>query len=225
MKKLLIIATVTTVLAGASAFGQGFFTFTSGPTYIWNDFTGPNPYRANTVGPVDTAFLLNYTGTGTALAGASTPTNGYPAKLPQTTWANIINDPNYGFATNASGGTLIIGSTTAAGGMTGAAANVTDVGVLGTSANGGVINAYAIAWDATYANPYLAAAANAAVGWSPVVAYAYQSSSVNPTAWGTQYAAAGGYAFGVMAINVPEPATFALTGLGAAAMLIFRRRK
>jgi len=223
-------------LSGLSAFGQGFFTFTSGGGFIWNDYTGPGPYRANNTGPVNWAIMLN-TGTpsGTPLVAtttgmSSTATNSFGTQAGPLAWNAILNDPNWHLAINNNTAATVIGTTTTVGGMTGPAANVTDIPVTGTSVNGGTINAFAIAWDATYATPQLAAAANggngAAVGWSGVLAYQYQNSSLLPVAWGTQWGSANtAGAFGVIPTVVPEPASFALAGLGMAAMLIAHRRK
>jgi len=230
MKKILLITSVVASLSGLSALGQGFFTLTSGGGYAWDNFSTAGTVRSNNM---DVAFLFQVGGsasTGPVLAGlagglGNNPTNNH-AGFSGNPWAAILGDANYHFASNATSGLLIIGTTTAAGGISAAPQNITDQAVIGTSANGGTVNMYSIAWDKNYADPFSAAAANAAVGWSGVLAYAYQSSSVNPTAWGTQWTQSGSIAAGQMGVTaVPEPASFALAGLGAAAMLIFRRRK
>jgi hypothetical protein len=97
--------------------------------------------------------------------------------------------------------------------------------VAGTTA-GNLYELFIIGWSSAYADPIAAAAANAPVGWSGTFTYA-SGSTPTVTASGAplaSFSASGGGAFGVVSA-IPEPTTFALAGLGAAALLIFRRRK
>jgi hypothetical protein len=77
------------------------------------------------------------------------------------------------------------------------------------------------AWDSAFADPFLAAAGLSYSGISaifsstPAAAPAPAPSIDNAPGWGPV----------VLTAVVPEPSTFALAGLGAAALLIFRRRK
>jgi len=220
-------------LSGVSAFAQGFFTFTSGGGLIWDASSGVSSVKDNAV---DWAVLINLGTAGNAavnginpLGGTqngvgANPTNNF-AGFSGNPWTAILGDTAYSFATNSNVGQLIQGTTTAAGGMGGLTTLISNQPVLGTSSAGGTINVVIVAWLASGGStPWAAAAANAAVGWSKPFAYVYQSSSTAPTAWGTQVGGSGGtYPFGIS--PVPEPASFALAGLGAAAMLIFRRRK
>jgi len=87
-------------------------------------------------------------------------------------------------------------------------------------------------WDINFGATYDAAAANpnngGLIGKSGLFAYTVPQATDPASAfvmanWTSQ--TIGGVTGGVVIDVVPEPATFALAGLGAAALLIFRRRK
>jgi hypothetical protein len=234
MKKILLIATMAASLSGLSAFGQGNFIFGSPASYVWNDvaLVGGVITRG---GNFNASFLWQSGGSSTpsiASIATSVPTNnlalnsgsGQVSVTPQA-WTSITNDPNFTLARNAAAGNAVVVGTVSATGVI--AFNAGSLfPVTGTSASGGTVNVFMIAWDNAYATPALAAAAGAALGWSPVFAYTYADSGSAPSL--TIGQAAGNlnaqlYKFGVAPI--PEPATFALAGLGMAAMLIARRRK
>ena len=219
MKKLLL--TIGLAAIGVSAFAQGSFMFSSGPRYVWDNWstvaTGlPRADQSNSV-----AFLI---GTGTPLVDAimtSVPTNQTTAINGVAAWTSILNDPSFHLATNSADGLIAVGTTTLTGGF-GYSGGGTFT-VAGTAAGGGTITLYVIGWSYLYANPFLAQAANSPVGWSAPINYAYGAGPV-PGPAGTPGAIGDTLGrFGVA--PVPEPATFALVGLGAAALLISRRRK
>lgn len=234
MKKTLITLTVAATLTGLSAFAQGNFIFSSGGGFVWNDTVSP-PVKggAFNVGflwsPSLTATSKVFQATGYSLIptnnvlGSSVqgPTTG-PAGAPGTAWAALTSDPNFQFGMDFGTGLMAVGTLTGTGGITYNAAS--PFTVTGTSTGGGSVLALFVAWSNLYATPQAAAAAGSPVGWSNPFAYAYTATGVAPTGMGAQAAGEGVDAhFGVAL--VPEPTTFALAGLGAAALLIFRRRK
>jgi len=218
MKKILTIIALGSTLASISASAQGYVQFGLGTKSIWDGIT-TNVMKLN-ANTLDVAFLW---GNGTALISSvspSTPTNGLATAFsynPQAAWSAILSDPNYSLASNTNGGAIAIGVTGNGGGMAEYGGQV--LGVTGTS-SGTSYNVYVIAWSSAYSSPALASAAGAAVGWSAPFSYSFASSIGTPANFSST---AGFTPFGVIA--VPEPASFALAGLGAAAMLIFRRRK
>jgi len=229
MKKLFTIAALAVGLSGLTAHAQGSFIFGTLASYVWDsaNLGGSNAaVRANTT--VDVGFLL---GTGTPAVDTATglsvvPTNSFGQNSlfnNTTAWNALLNDPNFVVATNnGTSGTagIVVGTTSAAGGIAYNAGGTFFIN--GTSASGGTITVMEFGWDAHYANPYLAQAAGAAVGWSAPFSYNYGSTSGTPLNFGSQGGANA--KFGVWA-PIPEPTSFALAGLGAAAMMIFRRRK
>jgi len=218
MKKLLASSLVLGMTAAAS-FGQGYFLFTGGPTSsAWDAFTSSSSF-ARSPGNVYVSFLIGASGT-PANGGVATATNSQSS----VSWNTITNDPNFHFATT--GGTIVSALTTATG-----------IGKGGWSYNAGstfqVDNTpgasylvQAVAWQSTVngsaalTTPTAAAAAGAALGWGNVFSY---SPGANSTALINGFTAAGSAQFGVS--PVPEPTSFALAGIGAAAMMIFRRKK
>ena len=134
-------------------------------------------------------------------------------------WSKILSDPTFHFATN---GTSLVSVAANNTGPTkgGFGYNGAITFPLAGSTAGATIQAFAVAWQSQYANPWIAAANGSNLGWSSVISYATAPDSGSSA---LSFAAQGMPGFGVS--PVPEPATFALAGLGAAAMLIFRRRK
>jgi hypothetical protein len=95
---------------------------------------------------------------------------------------------------------------------------------LGNFAFGTVVTLQVRAWDINYGATYEAAFANPAnagpFGKSALFAYQIPATAADPVA---NFFMNNFLAFTI--IDVPEPSTFALVGLGAAALVIFRRRK
>jgi len=83
----------------------------------------------------------------------------------------------------------------------------------------GTVSLQVRVWDITKAADF-ASQTTGSKGKSAIFAYAMPGSSSDPVA---AFNMTGFSGFNIA--NVPEPSTFALAGLGAAAMLIFRRRK
>jgi len=95
-------------------------------------------------------------------------------------------------------------------------------------AAGGPVEAAVVAWQGNFASFDAAVAANSAVGASARVTFA---STGNPTTTPPGTAASlvnagfAGLTVSPATSVIPEPSSLALAGLGAAALLIFRRRK
>ena len=225
MKKLFFVAGVMAALSGLTAFGQGNFIFNSAGRYVWN--TGPaNPVPG---GPYNVAFLWSTNLGATPLVAqetglSHTPTN-YSSSLylyGLQAFNNILTDPNFqlGRATFL-GDAVAVATLTAVGGISYNGGG--PFGVSGTSTNGGSVLVFFIAWSNLYSDPALAAAVFPLVGWSNPFLYNYANTTSTPAGMGSQAAADGVDArFG---LGIPEPSAFALAGLGAIAMLIFRRQR
>jgi len=215
MKKLLLIVTVAAGI-GMSAFGQGQFNFSTASRMVWDDWSA---LAIKADGSNNVAFLF---GTGTRLidaVAAQTATNatGIPnGASVSTVWNDLLTDPNYHLATNTVTGNTAVDFTTATGGASGSTFVATN------SPSSGTITVFVIGWSAAFANPVAAAAAGGVVGWSAAFTYTIGQAG-GAVAQPFTTAPNAMVAFGV--VPVPEPTTFALAGLGAATLLIFRRRK
>jgi hypothetical protein len=218
MKKLLLTSTLVCATVAAS-FGQG--------TLVFGNNFGKTTWRAPIYGPEPGNPSLVIQGAGTA----STPTAGtvqYTGPLLAGTGFDIAF---YGGPTSATGvgaGLQLLTietsfSTTAAlAGFTTSTITLTDPNV----AAGASENYQVFAWGnlGGTVNTLAAAQADWALG-----EIAYGSSPINTTTAGL----GGGTVFGpnttFASFNItqstPEPATMALVGLGAAGMLLIRRKK
>ena len=219
MKKLVVIATVAATLAGISAFGQGYFAVSAGPSSVWTSTSLPG---GPTRGPASyDVALLWAPGSGvTPLVDslmASTPTNFAGSVNGALAWTDILNDGNFQLAYRNTDSTAVQVANGANGSFSYNAA--TSFPISGTGAGGGTATLFLIAWSNAYATPALAAAAGSILGWSAPFNYNYTSSIGTPPT----ILAAGFTPFGVAA--VPEPTTMALAGLGGLSLLLFRRRK
>jgi len=103
--------------------------------------------------------------------------------------------------------------------------------VLTTFPGGGLDYFQVAVWNSAYSSPDLSAAAGASgkgyVGYNHIFSMTPGTSFAYPNinnGGGTTWAAVGDEAPLLVGI-IPEPSTFALAGLGAAALMIFRRRK
>jgi len=216
MKKQLIVALLALATC-VSAFGQGLVIFSStkaaGAYYAPNSQSAGSPYALGN-GQITVGFMWANAGTPAVGSGGS-PTNSNVS----ANWDTILTDPAFHLATNQTSGLLVS-----------QAVNNSGVAQGGWSYNGGAsfalagatagstIQAFVVAWSSAFATPQLAQQGNSFVGWGNTISYATGIASTTAT-----FASSGSQAFGVQ--PVPEPSTFALAGLGAAAMLIFRRRK
>jgi hypothetical protein len=217
MKKLVLIGTL---LVGVSAFGQGYFTFTSGKSIVYNGFTG-GAAALNTA--VNTSFLwaANTAAVplvaGIASAVPSSTTVASSSWTAADAWTAILTDPNFVLAVNNNNNALAVQRTTSAGGISYNAG--ASFPILGTTA-GTAVRIFEIAWNGAYATPSLAqnaASTDGYVGWAPAFTY-------TPTVFTATPVGFTSVAFGTGGI-VPEPSTIALAGLGGLSLLLFRRRK
>lgn len=223
MKK--IIATLALVAVTASMFAQGNFIFSTTARYVWDDWSSVaiKPDGSNNV-----AFLF---GSGTPLVDTATGVSGVATNTTSASWttsqawSSILSDPNFHLGTNNGSGLLAAAQTSNLGTISylgGATFTVT-----GTAAAGGSTTVYVIGWNAAYADPFAAAAAGSAVGWSSPFTYSYAAGPVPGPAGTPGNFAAVLTPFGVFlpVAPVPEPGTMALAALGGASLLLFRRRK
>lgn len=206
------------VAAALSCFAQGNFTFNNaGASAVWDNYTTPGTsIKAGATLEVAMLWSANLSAVpSNYLNGASSPTNG----INTGSWAGILTDGNFQLGRETTGGNPLIVST--AGGP-GPQAGIFLGGLhyLQGSAVGEQVLIYVISWAKSYGvDPIAAAAAGAPVGFSAPIQFTLGST----LAPGGSLNNAGLTQFGVN--PVPEPTTFALAGLGAAALLIFRRRR
>ena len=223
MKKILMISTLALTVVSTSVFGQGYFQFTSGKSQAYDGFTTTAVSAlgatinvsflwaaASTTPNIDTLISNQSLKNGTNNQGGL----GYTA---QTAWSTILNG-QFTFATNAATGALVTAQTSATGVIS--YNSGLSFGVSNTAPST-TYTVYEVAWSSAYATPWLASAANAAVGWSSPIQYATVTATgfVNPMLG--QFASYGVFA----PASTPEPSTLALAALGGASLLLFRRRK
>lgn len=115
MKKLILISTICATLASVSAFGQGYFAFTSAKSQAWLGGT----VGGGAISTINVSFLwasssatpeiqalTGMTGTPTAtpllnqVAWASGATNA-------SAWSAILTDPNFTLAVNNNNGIAV----------------------------------------------------------------------------------------------------------------------
>lgn len=220
MKKLLGILAISAL--AASAFAQGTVTFgnQTGRVQQWTSTTD-NTLVYGTAGNAMVQLIAAPAGTAlnNALSGSLTPLGAF---LNYSTLGAFLGaNPLWTIPTG-------VGSNP--GGLQGTAGVFND-GVLSIAGVAGGANAvYAvIGWTGTYAtlDAAITAAminnANSFIGISGVITTATGDPSASPP--GTPAALKTTFTGLVMApVYIPEPATFALAGLGLAALLMFRRR-
>jgi hypothetical protein len=225
MKKIIAISLLTVCLAASSAFGQGYFLFTSGKSQVYDGFSTPGV--STPAATVDTAFLwapanttpsVDSIWTSVPTTANSTTYNPNPFLVTEA-WSDILNG-QFTLAVNNTTSALVTQLSNANGSVIYNSGGTFPV--TGTTTNT-TYTVYMIGWDAHYATPALAAAANgglgAAVGWSLPFQYTsgqffYTLTSIIPA----------NNNFGTFG-PVPEPATLALSALGGLSLLAFRHRK
>jgi len=219
MKKLLFSA-IMMGMASLSALAQQqvLFSATGNPTtrLVWDDWStvAPKPDASNNV-----AFLWALSGTplvDTQTGLSQTATNGSSVYNVSMAWTDILTDPNYHFATN--GASIVVTPTSAVGNYS---YNSSTSFTLAGAPSSGNILIYVIAWPKFYSDPFSAAASGAVVGWSDPFSYAIGT----PTSAAVLFSTATSLDNLRIGESVPEPAAFALIGMGSASLLIFRRRK
>jgi hypothetical protein len=221
MKKLLTIAAICG--AASASFGQGFVSFANGTAAATHISTNSVPNGAAT-GQIGTTVGSYY------FALFVAPTNTLAVDNSLTGWTYLSGvGTNSGVLGRFTGNTSTDGFTVA-GYASGATANFV---VVGWSSNIGTSWAQAQAWF-NQGSP-------ATAGWFSISSIAYGTivgggPTPVPAIFGPNPGQIGGPDFaggthaGGMVLNyytgtIPEPSTFALAGLGAAALLIFRKRK
>ena len=220
MKKLLIISLL--VVSTGVSYGQGSVDFEGEVRGVWDNFSSSQSIVS---ADMNVSFMF---GTGTPLisglfgfgfgAGNSVPTNAINNTYFDTAaaWYDILNDPNFLLATNNSlPGSPVVAPVNIHGGWD--YNNATEFPLAGSVTNQTYM-VYVIGWAGNYATPQLAAAADAAVGWSAAFSY------TTPTAIeGAQsFVQAGFLPFGV--VGTPEPGACALAGMGGLSLWLLRRR-
>jgi hypothetical protein len=216
MKKL-VVTTILGLATCVGSFAQGNFTFISAPSAIWDTITTPGTsFKAGAT--LEVAVMWSAVSNAiptTYLGGGATATNGTFT----ASWSGLLTDPNFQLARSTTVGNPVIVSTA---GGTGFGAGQYNVGIqyINGTAVGQGIALYVIAWEKSFGtDPLIAAAQGAGMGFSHPIAYILGSS-------GTPGGSLGNANIGSFGVApVPEPTTFALLGLSAAGLLIFRRRK
>jgi len=211
MKKLLL--TLALVGVAAVAFGQGTVNFNNGTTLAnaHQIILGPDASRlAADVGWVNTS----YGGTAVYTAGDS------GGNIPS---GKIIEAGLYA-GTDVGSLTLVttVPVTTSLGSLLDGTFPQLAV-TLGSIAPGATGTFQIGAWDSTYASFAAARAGGGYAGISAVFTSTTGGVGTPPSTAVNLNNAAGWV--GPIVLTVPEPSLFALAGLGAAALLVFRRRK
>jgi hypothetical protein len=219
MKKL-VVTTILGIAASLSCLAQGNFTFNNNAgSAVWDNRSGVGIKAAATM-EVAMMWSANLTATNPVrylVGNEFSPTNGAGQF---GDWSGIFTDPNWQLAHDTSGGNPVIVNT--AGGVAPFAGIFTGgiKGLFGSSANQTIL-LYVLAWDKSFGiDPIAASQAGAPMGFSRVLQYTLGNNIVPGGGIGN-----GGLSPMGVNVLIPEPATFALLGLGAAGLLIFRRRK
>jgi len=204
MKKILIALIGTAVCATANLFGQGTVTFANSSGTLVTDSTTSAAVPAG--GGTVELFYVPQTGA-FAVSAPTAITINPNGTVNFGVWEAIPTSPTA--LINPIAGRFSAGTKT-----TGA-----------DSAGGANVWLEVVGWTGTSADLLTAISANARAGASAV----WSNPTGNPG--GTPASSPQGFVLGVSGFNglvlqpVPEPTTLALGGLGAAALLMFRRRK
>lgn len=183
----------------------------SGSSAVIDGFTTPGTYVKS---PANVMVGILYSTTATSLAALGNTPSGSNTVSTLPSWSQITGDSNWHLA--QSGGSALTALTRT--GLSLGTFNGGTVGIDGTAA-GQTISLYVIAWKAS--DGVGGFGTSSVVGWSNPISETLGGSS----APGLTLAGSLTGPIGVSVVGVPEPASFALAGLGAAALMVLRRRK
>ena len=228
MKRLLLTTLIASALVG-SVFAQGTVTFSAGASHgliqYSPDGTTLTPVPTAGVSTPATVGAFGQLNLAVYSAASATPAPFgaafLTALLLPAAWveATPVSSVIFPLAGNTLSTTFTLGNV-----ATGGSGEVMLVGWTGTFANW---NAAYTAWQANPQGVLLGwtgqTLSGGALEWANATGNPNGSPPVTPVAF--TYGAAGFNGLVLTTTVVPEPSTFALAGLGAAALLIFRRRK
>jgi hypothetical protein len=196
-----------------TSFAQGNFTFNNSSTsLVWENIStaGGPLVKAGPVLEVAVMWTTNLAAVPTTFPNGPTTYGG--------SWLGILTDPNFHLALDTAGGNPPIVST-CGGAPPFAGIYLGGIHYIFGSSAAQTIQLYVFGWDKSYGvDPVAAAVAFAPVGYSSPIQYTLGSTALPGGSLGN--AGISGFA-----VVVPEPSSCALAGLGAAALLIFRRRR
>ena len=223
MKKIIALSILAVSFAVTSAFGQGYFQFTTGKSQVYDGFTTPGASALGST--MNVAFLWAPSGTATPMPISATPSSGNSSTTEPYTvaqaWAAIMSSSdNWTLALNAGNADSLASVLCAANGSVTYNGGVS-FGVTGTSPSV-TYSVFMIAWNGAYATPQAAQTAGSAVGWSSVFSYDSVTAIGTPGNFSAQAPSFGVF---IPAAPVPEPSTLALAGLGGFGLLMALRRK
>jgi len=225
MKKLIALSMVAVSLAASSAFGQGYFLFTSSKSQAY-DGTGATAVLGSTInvallwGAASTTPAVDALATQSLKLGNNTTTAASAGYTAAQAWAAITGDGAFQVAINQATGNAVTALTSTTGAI---AYNANgSFGITGTSP-GSTYTLYEVSFSSAYSTLAAAAAAGAALGWSGPAQYTAVSSIGTPATTAGLFPSFG--TFLPVAAPTPEPGTMALAAIGGASLLLFRRKK
>jgi len=214
MKKSILTLAILGLTA-AGSFAQGYFLFAGAKSTVFDNFTSPGTSSPSS-GTAYVGFLI---GSSSASFGAASVATNATVASPAPITTALAN--GFSWATDVNGGgivSVLTGTTTL--GKGGWNYNASTAFQVGNTATTGTYTVVPVAWNAAAgANPVTGFGSFLDIGWGNAIQYSAGTQlSTLPT-----FSGAGVLPFGVAPI--PEPTSFALAGIGAAAMMIFRRKK
>jgi len=209
MKKLLLTTAAT--LLTVAAFGQGQVNFNNASSIAgWTPVQDRHVYFTN-----NAALLLPGIQPGAAVSSNHAGLNLTSLRAALYFAPSTVNDVSLFTAAGGGPSTFKVSTSTTAGSWFGGTRTLDGI------APGVVANMVILVWDSSLTSDPLSAAARAGLyGQSAIFQY---SPPTSPTPAPAEFLPNNLSAFTIGII--PEPSTFALAGLGAAALLILRRRK